>query len=119
MALELDNPFLNYRQALIDWGNAVTSEAQSLLNYNVTLALLERQTGTILDTHGLVFAEERYRAAGPLGCLGPGRLYPASQPPIGSPQNYPGGKDPSEKFFDLRKPEPTLPPPRILPQDGG
>jgi hypothetical protein len=116
--------YLNYRQALVDWGNAVTSEAQSLLTYNVTLALLERQTGTILDTHGLVFAEERYRAAGPLSCLGPGRLYPASQPPIGSPQNYPGGKEPSEKVFDLRDPasrkqEPTLPPPRLLPQDGG
>ena len=54
-------------QAMTDWGNAILSESQQLLNYNISLATLERQTGTILETHGLIFAEERFRAAGPLG----------------------------------------------------
>ena len=58
-------------QALNDWGNAVSSEAQQLLTYNIALATLERQTGTILETHGLVFDEERFRAAGPLPCVRP------------------------------------------------
>ena len=62
-------------QALNDWGNAVSSEAQQLLTYNMALAILERQTGTILETHGLVFNEERFRAAGPLPCHD--RLYPS------------------------------------------
>ena len=53
--------YLNVLQALNDWGNAVSSEAQQLLIYNTALATLERQTGTILETHGLVFAEERFR----------------------------------------------------------
>ena len=80
--------YLNVLQALNDWGNAVSSEAQQLLNYNIALATLERQTGTILETHGLVFDEERFRAAGPLPCRD--RLYPSAQPPVGSPQLYPG-----------------------------
>jgi len=65
--------YLNVLQALNDWGNAITSEAAALLNYNIALANLERRTGTILGTHGLVFHEERFRAAGPF--LHP-RLYP-------------------------------------------
>lgn len=100
------NIYLNVLQALNDWGNAVSSEAQQLLNYNVALATLERQTGTILETHGLVFVEERYRAAGPLGILGPGRLYPSAEIPIGSPQRYPATEEPSENAFDLRNPAP-------------
>ena len=53
--------YLNVLQALNDWGTAVSSEAQQLLIYNTTLATLEQETGTILETHGLVFAEERFR----------------------------------------------------------
>ena len=82
--------YLNVLQALNDWGNAVTSEAQQLLTYNIALATLERQTGTILETHGVVFAEERFRAAGPLGILGHGRLYPFAEVPVGSPDAIPG-----------------------------
>jgi hypothetical protein len=87
------------------------------LTYNVTLATLERQARTILDTHGLVFVEERFRAAGPLGILGPGRLYPAAEIPVGSPQRYPTTDEPSENAFDLRNPAPRkAKPPEKLPQ---
>jgi outer membrane protein TolC len=98
--------YLNVLQALNDWGNAVTSEASSLLTYNTTLAILERQTGTILDSRGLVFLEERFRAAGPLGFE---RDYPASQPPIALPTPEATlpllqFSEPAENFFDLRNP---------------
>jgi outer membrane protein TolC len=94
--------YLNVLQALNDWGNAVSSEAQQLLNYNIALATLERQAGTILETHGLVFVEERFRAAGPLRGLD--RLYPLAQPPAGSPRQYPGTGEPSENSFELQNP---------------
>jgi hypothetical protein len=113
--------YLNVLQALNDWGNAVTSEAQQLLTYNIALAALERQTGTILETHGLFFYEERFRAAGPLGILGPGRLYPFAEAPGGSPTRYPGTGNPAENAFNLENPAPreqkppeTLPPPAPL-----
>lgn len=94
--------YLNVLQALNDWGTAVSSEAQQLLIYNTSLATLEQQTGTILETHGLVFAEERFRAAGPLHCRD--RLYPMSLPPQGAPQAYPNTGQPSENTFDLKNP---------------
>jgi outer membrane protein TolC len=121
--------FLNVLVALNDWGNAVRSEAQALIGYNVTLATLERQTGTILETHGLVFHEERYRSAGPLGIFGHGCCYPEALRPMGEPTQYPGGKEPAENYFDLRRPEvrtpaeepkpgPMQPNPRPAPQPG-
>jgi len=94
--------YLNVLQALNDWGNAVSSEAQQLLIYNTSLAALEQQTGTILETHGLVFNEERFRAAGPL--LIRDREYPAALPPVGSPQQYPGTTNASENSFNLQNP---------------
>jgi hypothetical protein len=97
---------LNVLQALNDWGNAVTSEAAALLTYNVSLATLERRTGTILQTHGLVFNEERFRAAGPLLLPSHDRLYPSANPPDGNPQLYPPGNEPAENSFDLRNPAP-------------
>jgi outer membrane protein TolC len=96
--------YLNVLQALNDWGNAVSSEAQALLSYNVALAALERRSGTILETHGLVFVEERFRAAGPLGIFGHGRLYPEALVPVGEPHRYPGSGEASENSFDLRNP---------------
>ncbi len=96
--------YLNVLQALNDWGTAVSSEAQQLLNYNIALAVLERQTGTILDTHGLVFAEERFKAAGPL--LVCPRDYPEATVPVGGKPRYPGSGQPSEDSFDLRNPDP-------------
>src|SRR5439155_26732522 len=86
--------YLNVLQALNDWGTAVSSEAQQLTNYNVALAILERQTGTILETHGLVFFEERFRAAGPLLIPSHDRLYPSATVPSGSPRRYPGTGEP-------------------------
>ena len=115
--------YLTVLQALTDWGNAVTSEAQQLLNYNVALATLERRTGTILETHGLVFNEERFKAAGPLGILCQERLYPSALVPAGSPRRYPGTGEASENTFDLKNPAPRdepkppekAPPPRRIP----
>ena len=98
--------YLNVLQAITDWGNSVTSEAAAMLSYNVALATLERRTGTILQTHGLVFNEERFRAAGPLLLPSRDRLYPESNPPVGNPQLYPGGSEPAENSFDLRNPAP-------------
>ena len=99
--------YLNVLQALNDWGTAVSSEAQQLLNYNVALAALERRTGTILETHGLVFNEERFRAAGPLLVPCCDRQYPWAEVPYGSPQLYPGTGEPAENSFDLRNPSPA------------
>ncbi len=44
--------FIVLLQAIVDWGNAVSSEAQALVAYNSELANLERETGTILESHG-------------------------------------------------------------------
>jgi outer membrane protein TolC len=119
--------YLNVLQALNDWGNSVTSEAQELINYNVGLANLERQTGTNLETHGLVLFEERLKAAGPLGLCGPKRCYPAAIRPGGDPKGYPPTDEPGENFFDLTAPSlrdsttperlPRLDMPRPLPPD--
>jgi hypothetical protein len=109
---------LNVLQPINDWGNAVSSEAQQLLTYNVALASLERETGTILETHGLVFKEERFRAAGPVPCRD--RCYPSALVPTGEPHRYPGGGEPAENAFDLKNPDPhtkspeKLPPPEII-----
>jgi hypothetical protein len=111
------NIYLNVLQALNDFGNAVSSEAGALIAYNVALATLERQTGTILETHGLVFVEERVRFAGPLGLPGHGRYYGAAMPADGTPMRYPSTGEPGENAFDLRNPDPreAAPPPRTLP----
>lgn len=113
--------YLVVLQALNDWGNAVSDEARALIRYNVALATVERRTGTILETHGLVFTEERFRAAGPLGIFGHGRWYPAAVPPAGSTTRYPANPkgEPAENYFDLRNPAERerpleeAPPPRI------
>jgi Outer membrane efflux protein len=118
--------YLNVLQALNDWGNSVSTEAQQLLAYNISLATLERETGTILETHGLVFNEERFRAAGPIPCHD--RLYPEAVVPAGTPRFAPGSDQPSEEVFDLKKPDwrgahpeapgtkPPPPDPRPLPR---
>jgi outer membrane protein TolC len=97
------NIYLNVLQALNDWGDAVSSEAGALISYNIALATLERQSGTILETHGLVFNEERFAAAGPLGKHHPVG-YPAATPPTGDPKRYPPTSEPGENAFDLQKP---------------
>ncbi len=96
--------FIVVLQAIVDWGNSVSSEAQALSQYNTELARLEFQTGTILQSHGIFFFEERFRSIGPLGRLGDDECYPRSQPPSASVCRYQGGARPSEESFDLEDP---------------
>lgn len=96
--------FIVVLQAIVDWGNAVSSEASSLSQYNTELARLELQTGTILQSHNVVFFEERFRSIGPLGRLGDDECYPRSLPPSSSVARYDGGSRPSEASFDLEDP---------------
>lgn len=115
--------FLNVLQAISDWGNAVSSEAQALAQYNSELANLEFQTGTILETHGIYFFEERYRSIGPLGDLGHGRDYPAAIAPGPNAPLYPVATEPAEAALERETPElpgpedadPEPPPDPLLP----
>ncbi|MCU0876208.1 MAG: TolC family protein [Pirellulaceae bacterium] len=95
--------FLNVLQAITDWGNSVRSEATALSNYNTLLAELELQTGTILETHGVRFYEERFGAIGPLGRRHPAP-YPAMNPPGPNAERHPEGSRAAEQFFNLTPP---------------
>jgi outer membrane protein TolC len=102
--------FLNVLQAITDWGNAVSSEAQALSQYNVELANLEQQTGTILESHGVRFMEERFASIGPLGRLAKHRFYPLSSPPGPNANRYPDSGGPPDKGLENERPllnEPT------------
>jgi outer membrane protein TolC len=107
--------YLNVLQAISDWGNAITSEAQALTLYNTELANLERQSGTILETHGVTFFEERYRALGLLGRAGPRVLYPAADPPSPNTPIYPVGAEPAERALEQERPSAPSSAPRLLP----
>lgn len=96
---------LNLLQGITDWGNAVSAEAQALLQYNTELANLEQQTGTILETHGVRFYEERFGAVGPLSRLFPDRCYPGTTTPELNNDRYPAGDRPAEEVFELQTPE--------------
>lgn len=102
---------LNLLQAITDWGNSVSAQAQTLAQYNTELANLERQTGTILEAHGVRFMEERFRFAGP--CCHVDRCYPAGIAPTPNADRYPNTDKPAEESFDLtnpvdhKKPEPS------------
>src|SRR5204863_1791227 len=96
--------FLNVLQAISDWGNAVSAEAQALAQYNIELANLERQTGTILETHGVRFAEERFRAIGPLGRCAEPVCYPEAMLPLPNANRYPVRPEPIETVLDKEKP---------------
>ncbi len=105
--------FLDLLQAITDWGNAVSAESQALTQYNGQLASLEQETGTILETHGIRFFEERFMSLGPLGRVGRPRDYPQSTPPTPNAPKYQDAKTPAENFFDLQDPLKTkieLPP---------
>ncbi len=95
---------LNVLQALVDWGNSVSSEASALTQYNTQLATLERQTGTILETHGIVFYEERSGWVGPLGYFVEDVCYPKDLRPSQNADRYPISDKPSEDAFDLQPP---------------
>jgi outer membrane protein TolC len=96
--------FLNVLQAISEWGNAVSAEAQALAQYNTELANLERQTGTILDTHGVRFFEERYQAAGPLGKHGAPGEYPSAVLPGPNAERYPVSSEPPEAALERDRP---------------
>jgi len=96
--------FIPVLQAITDWGNAITNEAAAVAQYNTLLAELEQQTGTILETHGVGFYEERYGAIGPLGRLAQPVCYPQSTPPTPNADRYPIGERPAENVFDLQDP---------------
>ena len=112
--INLDYQLVNYRlgrailinvlQALVDWGNSVSSEASALTQYNAQLAMLERQTGTILETHGVVFYEERSGWVGPLGHFVEDVCYPKDLRPSQNVDRYPTSDKPSEDAFDLQPP---------------
>lgn len=96
--------FIVVLQAIVDWGDAVSAEARSLTDYNTELARLELQSGTILQTHDIVFFEERFQSIGPLGRCADPHCYPRSQPPTPSVARYDGGDEPSENLFGLEDP---------------
>jgi hypothetical protein len=96
--------FLNVLQAITDWGNAVSSEAQALAQYNVELATLERATGTILETHGVWFQEERFKSIGPLGGLVEPVCYPKDARPGPNADRYPERSEAPEAALERDKP---------------
>jgi outer membrane protein TolC len=98
--------YLNVLQAITNWGNSVNAEAQSLARYNTELANLEQQTGTILESHGIRFVEERFCSIGPLGRAFRNRPYPMSSPPSDNTDRYPSGSEPSEKSLKIDEPAP-------------
>jgi outer membrane protein TolC len=110
--------YLNVLQAISAWGNAVDAEAQALLQYNSELANLARQSGTILESHGVMFTEEGFPSVGPLGRLFPDHCYPRDTRARENADRYPAGSEPAENVFALddlqvprRRPQ-ELPPPR-------
>lgn len=112
--------YLNVLIAITNWGDAITSEANSAAAYNTLLAALEQETGTILESHGVRFYEERYGSIGPLGRLAPRVCYPQSTPPGLNYDRYPAGNAPAENVFDLQDPtrfriRPQSPAPEPLP----
>ena len=105
--------FLDVLLAVTDWGNAVSSEARSLTQYNSELASLELQTGTILEVHGIRLFEERYGSIGPLGRLSDPVCYPEGVRPSQNVDRYAPGKTTSESFFELEDPLQTLQAPAV------
>lgn len=93
---------LNVLSAINDWGNDVASEAATLAEYNIELANLEVQTGTILENHGIRFFEERYCSIGRLGRLFRDERYPQAMKPGPNTPQYPAGEKPSEEIFQLK-----------------
>ena len=97
--------FLNVLQAINDWGTAVNSEALALTAYNSQLGRLERESGTILEAHGVRMVEEKYGSLGPLVKCEPVACYPEQHPPTLNGERYTPGTEPSEKSFRLEFPQ--------------
>ncbi len=108
---------LNVLQAISDWGNTVSTEANALTQYNTQLANLERQTGTILETHGILFVQESQQAIGPHGRFCETRCYPWSTRPSENIDLYDDSTEPAENSFDLTAPPNLGTPPKDVPYD--
>ncbi len=100
--------YVNVLLAITDWGNSVSGEARSLTAYNSELARLDRLVGTILQRHGVQFAENDYESLGPR-YFAPCPEYPATNTPTSPRPSYEKGDKPSEQSFDLNfnAPSPT------------
>lgn len=103
-------PYLNYLQAITNWGTTKSAEAQALLRYNSELAAFELEMGTILEAHGIAFYEEGFRSIGPAGRLAHDHCYPRATPVGENAVRYPGGTKPSEELFKADSPGELLPP---------
>jgi len=88
--------------AYTDLANAVSAEAIALTSYNTELANLEYETGTILDTHGVRFVEERFASIGPHGQHFEDQCYPLNLRPTENGDRYQDSGKPSEEAFDLQ-----------------
>jgi outer membrane protein TolC len=101
--------FINVLQAITDWGNSVSQEASSITQYNTELANIENETGSILETHGIRFVEERYGSIAPtlLGVQRPIRAYPKSLRVDGGDDRYNESKTDSDEAFNLESLDPT------------
>ena len=108
---------INVLQAISDWGNTVSAEANALTQYNTQLATLERQTGTILETHGIYFIEESQQAVGPHGRFCDTRCYPWDTRPTENSNLYDDSIEPAESSFDLTPPTDMGTPPKEVPYD--
>ena len=97
--------FINVLQAITDWGNAVSAEASAITQYNIELANVERQTGTILETHGVRFVEERYGSLGPklFGIRRSNECYPEKLRVEGAASRYPASEGRSDDSFNLER----------------
>lgn len=98
-------PYLNVLVAITGWGNAIDSQARSLLQYETELAIFQEQTGTILEGHGIRFSEERYCSIGPLGRQFDGRWYARGRRPGPHEEQYKRGEEPAEEVFGLEEPD--------------
>ncbi len=92
--------FLEVLQAITAWGDAVRSEARSLAEFNLEKANLERETGVILEFHGIELLGENYHSRGPLAPLNDGHGYPNSVKPNHNQPRYPAGNRPAEQGFE-------------------
>lgn len=95
--------FLNLLQAIADWGSSVSSEVDALARFNTELANLERQTGTILETHSVYFEQDKFCAPGPLGPRKPVE-YPRTMQPTPNANRYGAESSPPEnEYFDVNR----------------
>ncbi len=106
-----EREFINVLTAITDWGNALSQEAQSITQYNSELANVESQTGSILETHGIRFVEERFGSIAPTltGVRRPIRSYPKSLRIDGATDRYQESGTSSDSAFKLEKLETPRP----------